>query len=478
MNPYPQGNTLNSVFFTDSTHGWAVGDYGTVIKYENGKWNLIPKMTTQNLNSVSFLDSSNGYIVGDYGLIFHYDGAKWIAQKSPTTSNLNSVFCFDANNIWVAGGNTLYDNSGVILKYDGNQWIIQQSFPDYSLNSICIINKKLGWVVGGEAYYYNFGIILRYDGKIWTKELDTNSIYDALDLKSISFIDSTHVWAAGSQWLLKFDGKQWFFQDSGSYNSVCMLDTNTGWAVGSPFYAPFFFSPTPISKFNGKNWINYNYENDGIDSLAGLNSVYFTNKNHGWAVGWNGTILNYNGIKWTRQSVDSIDMSTFYFTKPNHGWAIGVTQANPNPGLLKYDNGKWSFNSLILGWKGYILDSNHVWSLGSSCIYKYNGKNLIEQNIPPMCGALLSIYMADTTHGWVGCGNGILKYDGKQWNLDISTTDQVFAIFGTDKNNVWADNKNYNGKTWDTNYFHLFAYSIYFVDKNHGWVVGELGDIL
>ena len=475
-NPLPQGNTLNSVFFTDSMHGWAVGKYGTVLKYENGKWNVMPKLTTQNLNSVSFLNSSIGCIVGDSGTIFHYDGANWIAQNSPTNSDLNSVFYVDANNIWVAGGNYLHGN-GVILKYDGNQWVIQQSFPDYTLNSICIINKNLGWVVGEENNSY-FGVILKYDGKIWAKQLDTNSIVGAYNLKSVFFIDSTHVWATGND-LLRYDGKQWFVQDTVPYNSICMLDTNSGWAVGDNVAGPYI-PPTGanIGWYNGKTWQEYNYDGPSFNLL---NAVYFTDKNHGWAVGAFGIMLNYDGIKWTRQSVDSIAALTFYFPKPNHGWALGTTKSNPlDTRILKYDNGKWSFpdNNFINGGFGYFLDSNHVWSIGGEGIFKYNGKSWIQQSITASSGQLLSIYMADTTHGWVGCDNGILKYNGHQWNMDYScNVCQIFSINGTDTNNVWADNLYYNGKQWEPQTFNLNPLSIYFLDKNHGWAVGRWGEI-
>lgn len=36
QNPLPQGNTLHGVNFVSSTEGWAVGDYGTILKTTNG----------------------------------------------------------------------------------------------------------------------------------------------------------------------------------------------------------------------------------------------------------------------------------------------------------------------------------------------------------------------------------------------------------------------------------------------------------
>jgi hypothetical protein len=36
QNPKPQGNTLNSVDFVNENLGWAVGEYGTILKTTDG----------------------------------------------------------------------------------------------------------------------------------------------------------------------------------------------------------------------------------------------------------------------------------------------------------------------------------------------------------------------------------------------------------------------------------------------------------
>jgi hypothetical protein len=36
QNPLPQGNALGAVTFPDATHGWAVGDYGTILATTDG----------------------------------------------------------------------------------------------------------------------------------------------------------------------------------------------------------------------------------------------------------------------------------------------------------------------------------------------------------------------------------------------------------------------------------------------------------
>ena len=71
QNPLPQGNTLNSVIFTDANTGYAVGESGTIIKTIDGglNWTVLPTGTSNFLFSVCFANSNIGYAVGAFGKI-------------------------------------------------------------------------------------------------------------------------------------------------------------------------------------------------------------------------------------------------------------------------------------------------------------------------------------------------------------------------------------------------------------------------
>jgi photosystem II stability/assembly factor-like uncharacterized protein len=62
--PSPQGNTLNDVVFTGAL-GFAVGDFGTVLRSEDGgnTWTGLPSGTTNNLSQVQEVDA-NTVVVG------------------------------------------------------------------------------------------------------------------------------------------------------------------------------------------------------------------------------------------------------------------------------------------------------------------------------------------------------------------------------------------------------------------------------
>jgi photosystem II stability/assembly factor-like uncharacterized protein len=90
LNPKPTGNDYRSVVFVDTNTGYAVGDFGTIIKTTDGgtHWTLSASGTAQHLNSVYFTDFSTGYVAGDGGVILKTTdgGAIWTSQYSGTSN--------------------------------------------------------------------------------------------------------------------------------------------------------------------------------------------------------------------------------------------------------------------------------------------------------------------------------------------------------------------------------------------------------
>ena len=106
----PQGNSLKSVKFISSSIGWAVGNYGTILKTTDGgqNWIIQASQTFDYLESVSFTNADNGTAVGighdssgyDVGIIIYTidGGTTWNLQPSGTTNDLYGVCFTDVNN--------------------------------------------------------------------------------------------------------------------------------------------------------------------------------------------------------------------------------------------------------------------------------------------------------------------------------------------------------------------------------------------
>ena len=71
QNPLPQGNGLNSLYFTDTNTGYTVGDAGTILKTSDGgqTWITYSSGSDYSLKSVFFPNASTGYAAGyDQGM--------------------------------------------------------------------------------------------------------------------------------------------------------------------------------------------------------------------------------------------------------------------------------------------------------------------------------------------------------------------------------------------------------------------------
>ena len=86
--------TLYSVFFTDASTGWVVGEFGNVLHTVDAGQNWIEQSSGTNVDlwSVHFVDASTGWAVGEGGTILHATdgGSNWISQTSGTSNLLNS----------------------------------------------------------------------------------------------------------------------------------------------------------------------------------------------------------------------------------------------------------------------------------------------------------------------------------------------------------------------------------------------------
>jgi photosystem II stability/assembly factor-like uncharacterized protein len=158
QNPLPQGHTLNSVKFINTTTGWAVGDGGTILRTTNSglNWTSQTSGTTHYLNSVSFTDANTGTAVGGIYRVSTIlrttnGGINWTSQSSGTTNHLWCVNFTDAN-IGTAVGDL-----GTILRTTngGTNWTSQSSGTTIELNCVSFSDADNGTAVG------NNGIILR-----------------------------------------------------------------------------------------------------------------------------------------------------------------------------------------------------------------------------------------------------------------------------------------------------------------------------
>lgn len=475
QNPLPTGSSLNSVFFTDANTGYAVGDFGIIIKTLDGgiNWTPLSSGTTIPLYSVYFTDVNTGYAVGgkfnggqinlSTAIILKTTdgGTNWDSVFLSSNVYFSSVFFTNDNTGYAVGyGVTLSFGGikyGIIFKTTdgGTTWNTQYSGPwNYEyFNSVYFPEVNKGYVVGSGGT-----ILITTDGGTTWSDTDSNKI-----LNSVFFTDDNTGYAVGFDISVGLEegiilktidgGATWTDQyPFGSWlNSVYFANANTGYVVGS--------GGTILKTSDaGSSWTT-----QSSGTTNNLSSVYFIDAYNGCAVGDFGTILKTSdgGTTWITQSstVTTSTLKSVYFSDPNNGHAVGwndgppvntTTAGIPWTASPQYMDG--SFSSV------FFNDANTGFAAGTHCgdvqcwgvIDKTTDGGITWTNvyIGGLWSSFNSVFFTDINTGYVA---------GKEdtTGVILKTTD--------------------GGTTWDSVYSGTWQSlnSVYFIDPDIGYAVGE-----
>lgn len=172
----PTEESLQSIWFSDTLNGWAVGKNATILFTINGgnSWQKYQSPLNMNFIKVIFTAVNNGYILADKigsaykGKILKTTdgGSTWrICEFDCTIQDyLTSMYFFDTQNGWICGkgGFITHTTNG------GLTWKTQQRYLDglKSLNDIHFRTINEGWACGlrGLLYHTTDG------GNTWTQQ--------------------------------------------------------------------------------------------------------------------------------------------------------------------------------------------------------------------------------------------------------------------------------------------------------------------
>ncbi|MBK6774024.1 MAG: T9SS type A sorting domain-containing protein [Ignavibacteria bacterium] len=282
---------------------------------------------TTSLNAVKNTNSLTGICVGNSGVILRSTngGSNWVHHSSGFSGNFNSVF-FSSENIGYAVGDSV--SSGFLFKTtnSGINWIRSDLITNVLLLSVFFINDNIGFTSG-----YSFSV--NDNVKIY-KTTDGGATWDSIDSKTsylfnIYFINPSTGWQTGGYFALSSQGlyktinggNNWFqqYDGQGPVREVFFIDSLYGWFSGrSSFSVATIFRTTN----GGDNWIP---NLPGTGSI--VNSLYFINKNKGWAATENRIIQSTTngGVNWINQTnfQSGVNYRSIYFTDSLTGWVVG-----------------------------------------------------------------------------------------------------------------------------------------------------------
>lgn len=120
--PLPQGNGIFDYAFVDDTHGWAVGEGGSVLSTADAgvTWHAQVSGTGLDLGRVSFANSLVGWVAGSFGEVLRTadGGVTWQRLSFGQTEPAQGIHATDISNAWVT---TLYATA-YVTKDGGSQW--------------------------------------------------------------------------------------------------------------------------------------------------------------------------------------------------------------------------------------------------------------------------------------------------------------------------------------------------------------------
>ena len=105
----------------DADHVLAVGDFGTILRWNGRAWNSFSAGTEAFLHGVCARALDDIVVVGLSGTTTHFDGRRWSRRATGTTADLLGVTPFDGMRwraAWVARDDTAYavGDSGTLRK--------------------------------------------------------------------------------------------------------------------------------------------------------------------------------------------------------------------------------------------------------------------------------------------------------------------------------------------------------------------------
>lgn len=112
--------------------------------------------TVYPLRSVWGSSPDDVWAVGDFGTIVHWDEVEWRKVESPTTDVLNDIWGTGPNNIYAIG--ISISNQSKLLHYDGLSWKdITNQLPNYprSFTSLWFSDDSNGFLAGNNITLYN-----------------------------------------------------------------------------------------------------------------------------------------------------------------------------------------------------------------------------------------------------------------------------------------------------------------------------------
>lgn len=273
----PTEKDINAVTFVNDNNGWAVGYWGEILRYRNGRWVINYTWPTQYFQDVAFGTANFGLAVGYQGSGAVFNGVKWKFAGMPTNRNILGVVIPPGQNsvAWAVG------ERGTVFRWTGGNkgaWSRWDIGVLAVLHDVHFSNPDDGWLCG------NNGKVFHFANAKWTAV----SAATTTNFFCIYALSENNVWAGGAGgYIFHYEGVSWVrvvTPTTAAIREMAFTAPTEGWAV---------CDDGVILRYDGVGWKKYETIPPTSESFSGL---YMVDGTHGWAVGTTGTIYEYRNF--------------------------------------------------------------------------------------------------------------------------------------------------------------------------------------
>lgn len=479
IHPEFNANNLNGVATVSATEAFAVGDAGTILRYDGDRWQPELVATHANLTDVWAASATDVFVVGNDilsgdGIVFHYDGTKWEQIFSENGTQLSRVWGSSGTDVFALG----YAPANVqplVFHYNGGEWDVWADW-ELALEGIILfqiwgLSSTEVFAVGSDGSMYTY--VYQYDGTEWTQvsshygEFYPNDIWgssasDRYDLYMVGedfdgngkmlHYDSGSGFPPGSEWQpVTIDGG-WNFALMGMWGTsasdifvVSQISPLTGLAV--------------IYHYDGTTWSErHNIDNIGFLAIQGSSASDVV------AVGSTGVLAHYDGTQWEDvfKSDWTYNLSGVWGFSESDVFLVGDDRMGRRGVILHYDGKDFdvqlSVDNISFG-QVWGPSNKDLFATGydderqRSVVYHYDGhgRGWTEQYVTDVDDTLVGLWGTSGTDVFAvgrtmreaqeNTYGKIYHYDGVTWSLQY-TLDEPYtflnSVWGTSGSNVFA----------------------------------------
>jgi hypothetical protein len=485
----PTFENLNAVAGLAPNNVWAVGDHGTVLRFDGTQWKDDGIEGAGNLTAIGFREGKT-YVAGAAGVVYIDGGGVWVAlnasEPKPDITGLwlppavqgeiwlttlsGEVWRMNPAGGWILeftaptlppphgkaefhailGAGATADSPIVVVGSNGSIW--RRKATLWGQEGIGVTGATLRGLWGQEKGMTVVGdaaTVLVFDGASWLPPPNDS----AGNLAAIHGIQNKLAFAVGQEGLMiQLDANAWGGVTpvvGADLRGVWLASESDGWAVGTA---------GALVRFSGDAW-------RGLRSaVAGevVNAAFARTRDDVWLVGANGLSVHFDGKVWTQEATGALEALNGVWGGVKVTYAVGVA-------------GRALVRNTSTGWeKGVLtgadlravagLDDDYVVAVGDQgdvLLSTDKGVSWTRLEGTPNL-TLHAAWVPQKDSIFIGGDDGYVARWNGTWNqlpplpVGDGTPPAVRAIWGTDAADFWIGGSHagvaylahWNGASW------------------------------